>query len=172
MKLDPYPKRKWYRLNRDKAIISPSPTAPYSNVAFHFPLSKQQTAVPAWSSPLHTEHIIMKSPNPKSEIRKPKTLKTQIRIQAVAHAPTTSSTCSEFRFKSELEFKVCANLCAACDSASSLSSAVTALSSLVPLLFTLNHLLFTPLWPRHANCLGQSDINIKLTVVEEGCRQE
>lgn len=171
MKLDPYPKRKWYRLNRDKAIISPSP----SNVAFHFPLSKQQTAVPAWSSPLHTEQIIMKSPNPKTL----KTLKTQIRIQAVAHAPTTSSTCSEFRFKSEFEFKVCANLCAACDSASpqtqlqSLSSALTPpLSSLVPLLFTLNHLLFTPLWPRHANCLGQSDINIKLTVVEEACRQE
>lgn len=170
MKLDPYPKRKWYRLNRDKAIISPSPTAPHFECCIS--LSTEQTTNCSSSLVQSVAHRAHYYEIPKSEIRIPKTLKTQIRIQAVAHAPTASSTCSEFRFKSEFEFKVCANLCAACDSASSLSSAVTALSSLVPLLFTLNHLLFTPLWPRHANCLGQSDINIKLTVVEEGCRQE
>lgn len=71
MKLDPYPKRKWYRLNRDKAIISPSPTAPHFECCIS--LSTEQTTNCSSSLVQSAAHRAHYYEIPKSEIRKPKT---------------------------------------------------------------------------------------------------
>lgn len=85
-------RRKWHRLNRDKAIIFP-----FSN-AFHFPLSKQTV------NRIRTrirDCIIMKSPNPRLRIQaslsgnRPR-CHVEPRLQLAASSVSSPSSSSKF----------------------------------------------------------------------------
>lgn len=132
-------RRKWHRLNRDKAIIFPLPN-------FHFEcisLSAEQTnCKPNSNTRLHYYEI------PDCESRRV--------CPAIAHAATSSLVFNLQLVRFQVRVRVqslrkslrCRWLC----SSSSLS---LSLFLSLPLQFILNHLLFTLLWPRHANCLGK-----------------